>query len=125
EDSGLIEIPDVSNARGLREVGCLPDSGPGLTEVEIEREAARIAAEHNLLDLIAIHRTGEVPSGQTVVFVAAAAAHRREAFEATERMMDYLKTAAPLWKKEHAAAGARWIEPTARDHVDAARWSRS
>ena len=32
EESGLIEIPDVANARGLREVGCLPDAGPGLSE---------------------------------------------------------------------------------------------
>ena len=34
DGSGLLEIPDVTNARGLREVGCLPDAGPGLAETK-------------------------------------------------------------------------------------------
>jgi len=44
EDSGLIEIPDVANARGLREVGCLPDAGPGLAEVAPGRDVEAIRA---------------------------------------------------------------------------------
>ncbi|MCB0869199.1 MAG: NADH-quinone oxidoreductase subunit NuoG [Solirubrobacterales bacterium] len=44
EESGLIEIPDVANARGLREVGCLPDAGPGLAEVEAGRDVDGIKA---------------------------------------------------------------------------------
>jgi NADH-quinone oxidoreductase subunit G len=32
EGAGLLEIPDTTNARGLREAGCLPDAGPGLSE---------------------------------------------------------------------------------------------
>ncbi len=31
DGSGLLEVPDFTNARGLREVGCLPDAGPGLS----------------------------------------------------------------------------------------------
>lgn len=43
-ESGLIEIPDVSNARGLREVGCLPDAGPGLSETTAGRNVEQIRA---------------------------------------------------------------------------------
>ena len=68
---------------------------------------------------------GSAPA-EPVVFVAAAAAHRRAAFEGCDRMMDFLKSRAPFWKKEHAADGsARWIEPRPQDHADAARWDRS
>ncbi len=56
------------------------------------------------------------------MFVAAAAAHRRAAFEAADQLMDYLKSRAPFWKKAHETQGARWIEPTARDYDDAMRW---
>ena len=75
-----------------------------------------------LLDLAVVHRVGRVAVGEAVVFVAAAAAHRRAAFEGCDRMMDFLKSRAPFWKKEHAVAGARWIAPRPRDYEDAARW---
>ena len=54
--------------------------------------------------------------------MAAAAAHRGGACEAADQLMDYLKSRAPFWKKSHEASGARWIEPTAQDYEDAARW---
>jgi molybdopterin synthase catalytic subunit len=54
--------------------------------------------------------------------VAAAAGHRRSAFEAADFLMDYLKSRAPFWKKSHEAGGERWIEPTVVDYQDAARW---
>jgi molybdopterin synthase catalytic subunit len=59
-----------------------------------------------------------------VVFVATAARHRRAAFEACDFLMDYLKSKAPFWKKEHGPDGARWVEPHAQDHADLARWEK-
>jgi molybdopterin synthase catalytic subunit len=59
-----------------------------------------------------------------VVFVATAARHRREAFEGCDFLMDYLKSKAPFWKKEHGPDGARWIEPRAQDHADLQRWDK-
>ena len=56
------------------------------------------------------------------MFVATASRHRREAFEACDHLMDYLKSHAPFWKKEHGPGGDRWIEPTDRDRTDAQRW---
>ena len=56
--------------------------------------------------------------------MATAAGHRREAFEACDFLMDYLKSKAPFWKKEHGPGGPRWIEPSDRDHADLQRWDK-
>ena len=95
---------------------------PGFTDAEIERMAEAARTRFALHDVLIVHRIGEIDPGEAIVFVAAAAAHRREAFEAADQLMDYLKSRAPFWKKEHGPDGARWIEPTERDRTDAARW---
>ena len=95
---------------------------PGFTEKAIARIAAEATTRFSLLDLLVIHRTGEMKPGEAIVFVAAAARHRREAFEGADFMMDFLKSRAPFWKKETSAEGSRWVEPTARDRHDIARW---
>lgn len=97
---------------------------PGFTEAEIGRIAEAAHARFALHDLLIVHRVGLIAPGEAIVFVAAASAHRREAFEAADHLMDYLKSRAPFWKREHGPGGARWIEPTARDHADAARWDQ-
>ena len=94
---------------------------PALTEAQIMRTATDVAARHQLLDLLVRHRTGRMGPGEPIVFVAAAA-HRRAAFAGADQMMDWLKSRAPFWKKEHGPAGSRWIEPRAGDYDDAARW---
>jgi molybdopterin synthase catalytic subunit len=95
---------------------------PGFTETEIERMATAALARFSLHDVLVAHRIGDVAPGEAIVFVAAAAAHRREAFEAADHLMDYLKSRAPFWKKEVGPDGSRWIEPTARDVIGAGRW---
>lgn len=95
---------------------------PGFTEGEIGRIAAAARERFGLDDFLIVHRVGRILPGEAVVFVATAAGHRREAFEAADHLMDYLKSRAPFWKKEHGPQGAKWIEPTARDLSDAARW---
>jgi molybdopterin synthase catalytic subunit len=95
---------------------------PGFTEVEIAKMAEAARARFSLHDVLVIHRHGPIDPGEPIVMVATASAHRREAFEACDYLMDYLKSRAPFWKKEHGPAGARWIEPTARDLDDIARW---
>ena len=96
---------------------------PGFTEARIAEETAAVSAAHSLLALEVIHRVGRIAPGEPIVWVAAAAPHRRGAFEACDRMMDHLKSRAPFWKREHRLDGAaRWIEPTGRDYEDAKRW---
>ncbi|MFL6858616.1 MAG: molybdenum cofactor biosynthesis protein MoaE [Allosphingosinicella sp.] len=75
-----------------------------------------------LIGFVILHRTGALAAGEPIVFVAAAAAHRRAAFEAVDYMMDRLKTEAPFWKREHVPSGSRWIEARDADLRDRARW---
>ena len=95
---------------------------PGLTDAEITRIAQAAAARFGLQDWLVVHRIGPIAPGEAIVFVATASAHRREAFEACDYLMDYLKSRAPFWKKSHGPDGARWIEPTDRDRTDVERW---
>lgn len=99
------------------------DHHPTLTA----RSVAEIAdAARNRFAVTAIrivHRHGEVRPGEAIVFVAAASAHRRAAFEAADYMMDRLKTEAMFWKREDAVNGSLWIEPTESDYADTASWN--
>jgi molybdopterin synthase catalytic subunit len=93
------------------------DHYPGFTEREISRLAQEIHRRFDCLDLMVIHRVGQIRPGEAIVLVAALATHRGAAFDAVRILMDYLKTDAPLWKKESGPGGARWIEPRAEDQV--------
>jgi len=95
---------------------------PGFTESEISRIAQVARERFALQDVRIVHRVGRLTPGEAIVLVLTAAAHRREAFDACDFLMDYLKSRAPFWKKEHGPAGERWVEPTARDLTDVARW---
>jgi molybdopterin synthase catalytic subunit len=94
----------------------------GFTEAAIAEVVARARTRFSLLDAAVIHRVGKISVGEPIVLVLTAAAHRREAFEACDFLMDYLKSRAPFWKKELGRDGPRWIEPTPRDLSDLARW---
>lgn len=94
---------------------------PGFTEKEIARLAGDVSARLGTLDLLVVHRVGVIRPGEAIVLVAALAAHRGAAFDAVRLLMDYLKTDAPLWKKEKGPEGARWIEPTDHDHARRAK----
>ena len=95
---------------------------PGFTETEIAKIAAEAEARWSLHDVAILHRVGQIAPGEPIVFVATAAGHRRAAFEACDFLMDYLKSRAPFWKKEYGPDGARWVEPSAQDHLDRDRW---
>lgn len=120
DDAGAL-ASFVGYCRGRAEGGAVEqlelEHYPGFTEAEVERLAQTVAAKHGLLDLLVIHRVGAIPAGDPIVLVAALSRHRAAAFAAVSEMMDYLKTDAPMWKREVGANGARWIEPTDEDHA--------
>lgn len=95
---------------------------PGFTEAQIGEIAEAAVSRFGLHDFSILHRVGRIAPGEAIVFVATASSHRRAALEACDHLMDYLKSRAPFWKREHGLDGARWVEPTARDLADAARW---
>jgi molybdopterin synthase catalytic subunit len=84
---------------------------------------AEAALERWPLDGILIHhRSGTMYPGDPIVLVAAAARHRRDAFEAADYAMDHLKSDAWFWKREKRAGVWQWVEPRAQDHADLTRW---
>ena len=99
---------------------------PGMALEEITRIAEETEARFELEGLTVIHRHGLVAPGEQIVLVLAAASHRRAALQAADFMMDYLKTRAPFWKREHLTDGTLgdWVQASAADDLDAARWQR-
>jgi molybdopterin synthase catalytic subunit len=100
------------------------DAYPGFTEPAIAAMEAEARERFPVQDLLIVHRYGPIQPGEAIVFVAAAAEHRRAAFEAADFLMDYLKTRAPFWKKETGPDGERWIEPRPSDYEDVTRWTK-
>lgn len=100
------------------------DHAPVATLASIEKIALSAAERWPLLGGQITHRVGEVKTGQPIVFVACAARHRRDAFEAADFIMDFLKSDVLLWKKEIRANDTRWIEPRAQDYDDKMRWEK-
>jgi molybdopterin synthase catalytic subunit len=82
---------------------------PGMAEAKLAalREAA--IARFGLVDLVVVHRFGELAPGDDIVLVAAAAEHRDAAFRGCAWCMDELKKIVPIWKKEHSPDGATWL----------------
>jgi molybdopterin synthase catalytic subunit len=93
------------------------DQYPGFTQKEIARLAEQVGRRFDCPDLLVVHRVGPILPGEAIVLVAALSTHRGNAFEAVRVLMDYLKTDAPLWKKETGPDGARWIEPRTQDYA--------
>ena len=97
----------------------------GFTEGWIEDLMAKAKARFDLLDAMVVHRVGMINPGEAIVFVAAAARHRRQAFEGADFLMDHLKSQAPFWKKQHGPGGEGWIEPRDCDYQDLKRWDQT
>ena len=95
---------------------------PGMTERALGAIVEEAKERWPLDAARVIHRYGRLLPGDRIVLVLTASRHRRAAFEAAEFLMDYLKTRAPFWKKEHGPDGARWVDARESDDSAAARW---
>lgn len=95
---------------------------PGMTEKSLELIVATARQRWTLGNVTVIHRVGMLYPGDPIVFVGVSSYHRSEAFSACEFIIDYLKTAAPFWKKEFTPAGERWIEAKSSDGEAVKRW---
>ena len=95
---------------------------PGMTERELARVEEEARVRWPLLDVLIVHRYGELVPGDRIVLVVTLSQHRAAAFEAASFLMDYLKTRAPFWKRELRASGESWIDARDSDDEAAARW---
>lgn len=95
---------------------------PGMTESALAKIAQEAQARWSLGDVLVIHRHGRLGPGDVIMMVATAAKHRKHAFEAAEYLMDYLKSRAPFWKKEHTSNAADWVVSKSEDEAALDRW---
>ena len=98
---------------------------PGMTEDSIRRIVDQAAERWRLLDVVVVHRVGDLAPEEQIVLVLAASGHRPDAFAACEFIMDYLKTDAVFWKKERREDGDVWIESTAGDRTRRESWGQT
>lgn len=97
---------------------------PGMASAEIKRFAEQAIERWDLCGLMAIHRYGKIKPGENIVLVIAASSHRQAAFDGANFLMDYLKTHAPFWKKEHLIGGAtgEWVAAKDDDDDALSKW---
>jgi molybdopterin synthase catalytic subunit len=96
---------------------------PGMTERAIEAMIDEAQRRFRILGVRVIHRVGSLAPGDQIVLVVITSSHRHDAFSACEFLMDYLKTQAPFWKKEHRPDGsAQWVDARVSDDAALARW---
>ena len=98
---------------------------PGMTERAIEAMIDQAMVRFQIRAVRVIHRVGPLKPLDQIVLVVVTASHRHEAFQACEFLMDYLKTQAPFWKKEHTPQGARWVDARTADDAALLRWGIS
>ncbi len=124
-DSGaVVTFTGLCRDEGGRLTALELEHYPGMAEAELARIAQEASERWPLQAMTVLHRHGLVKPGEAIVLVAAASTHRQAAFAAAEFVMDFLKTDAPFWKKEHLVDGSTsgWVEARASDDLAKARW---
>jgi len=113
-------VRDMNDGNQVK--GMMLEHYAGMTEKALEEIISQAKARWDIYNTLVIHRIGPLLPEDQIVMVAVTSAHRGEAFAACEFIMDYLKTAAPFWKKEDTPEGARWVDARVVDDAAMARW---
>jgi molybdopterin synthase catalytic subunit len=95
---------------------------PGMTEKSLAAIVEAARGRWPGIEVLIIHRVGKLYPLDQIVLVATTSAHRGDAFASCEFVMDYLKTEAPVWKKEKTDQGERWVDARVTDDAARARW---
>lgn len=117
--TGLVRDSAEGGLRGLE-----LEHYPEMTEKALTGIVEEAQKRWNLHGVTVIHRVGYLALNEQIVMVAVASAHRQAAFSAASFIMDYLKTRAPFWKKEHMEEGEHWVEAKQSDQQAAEQWSQ-
>ena len=107
-------------AAGLKQMDI--EHYPGMTERALEQIAADAMTRWDLGDVLVIHRYGPLHPDEPIMMVATASKHRKDAFEAADFLMDFLKSRAPFWKKEQTFASNDWVASKQEDEDALKRW---
>ncbi len=108
-----LSVDEVYRAVGAPSAGGIAlftGSAHPTVERELRAVMEKVAADHPVLGLAAVHRVGDLRIGDIAVIVAASSAHRAEAFDACRRLIDDLKAGVPIWKHQtFADGGDEWV----------------
>jgi molybdopterin synthase catalytic subunit len=115
-------VRDMNDGSAVK--GMTLEHYPGMTERALQEIIDQAQARWDVYQTLVIHRVGLMQPEEQIVLVAVTSAHRGEAFAACEFIMDYLKTAAPFWKKEDTPDGSRWVDARLTDETAMARWHK-
>lgn len=120
-------VGTVRDRQGLQEgISSLElEHYPGMTEASIEAMIDEAMTRFDIRGARVVHRVGVLKPLDQIVLVAVTSAHRGQAFQGCEFLMDYLKTQAPFWKKETSPEGARWVDARVTDDQALQRWGIS
>jgi molybdopterin synthase catalytic subunit len=111
-------VRDVSGGLSGMEI----EHYPGMTEKALGAIRGEAMLRWDLVDALVIHRIGQLEAHESIMMVMTASKHRRDAFEAAEFLMDYLKSRAPFWKKEITLDGSDWVASKTEDEDALSRW---
>ena len=120
--SFLGTVRDMNEGSSVK--GMTLEHYPGMTEKALQDILDQAKARWDIYQSLVIHRVGPLLPEDLIVIVAVTSAHRGEAFAACEFIMDYLKTAAPFWKKEDTPEGGRWVDARVTDETAMSRWEK-
>ncbi|WP_075320206.1 molybdopterin synthase catalytic subunit MoaE [Histophilus somni] len=95
---------------------------PAMTEKALQEIVVEAKKRWQLYRVAVVHRVGLLNTGDEIVLVGVSTAHRGDAYQANEFIMDYLKSKAPFWKKEQTCQGTRWIEHRESDQQALEKW---
>ena len=115
-------VRDMNDGSSVK--GMTLEHYPGMTERALQDILDQAKARWDIYQSLVIHRVGPLLPEDQIVMVAVTSAHRGEAFAACEFIMDYLKTAAPFWKKEDTPEGGRWVDARVTDETAMSRWEK-
>ena len=118
--SFLGTVRDMNEGSSVK--GMTLEHYPGMTEKALQDILDQAKVRWDIYQSLVIHRVGPLLPEDQIVMVAVTSAHRGEAFAACEFIMDYLKTAAPFWKKEDTPEGGRWVDARVTDETAMSRW---
>jgi len=118
----VVTFSGIVRGEAGRLAGMTIEHYPGMTEKALTSHAEEAVRRFALTDTLIIHRYGDLAPGEVIMMVATAAPHRKDAFDAAEFLMDYLKSRAPFWKKETGADGETWVAAKDEDEAALRRW---
>ena len=124
---GIVAFCGLCRSEGGRLSALEIEHYPGMAEKRIKEIVDDAASRWSLNGVTVIHRYGTIKVGEQIVLVVTASPHRREAFDAANFIMDFLKTEAPFWKKEHLVDGTpqNWVEAKDADLHTQEKWQKN